>query len=70
MIKLVSTTNTKSFTKTVLEVGDVGVDCFAFERADSPYPEWDYWAQDLDAAKAMCFELWGVPPGSWQQSPN
>ncbi|MNE74072.1 hypothetical protein D3C87_1862620 [compost metagenome] len=70
MIKFVAAINTKGFAKTVLKVGDDGVECFAFERVDSPYPEWDYWGQDVNAAKAMCFELWGVPPGSWQQIPD
>ena len=67
MSKLVSITNGSGFAKTVLEVDAGGVACFAFERTDSPFPEWDYWEPDLDSAKAMCLDRWGVPPASWQE---
>jgi hypothetical protein len=69
MKKFISVTNDKGFAKIVLEVDDGGVACFAFERKDSAYPEWDYWEQDLDTAKAMCLDLWGVPPHSWGEAP-
>lgn len=36
----------------------------------SPYPEWDYWEQDLETAKAMCLDLWGVPTLSWGEVPT
>ena len=68
MKRFTSITNDKGFAKTVLEVGDGGVACIAFEREDSPYPEWDYWEQDLDTAKAMCQDLWGVPLQSWREA--
>ena len=69
MKRFVSSKNDKGFAKTVLEVDDGGVACFAFEREDSVYPEWDYWEQDLEAAKAMCLDLWGVPTVSWGEVP-
>ena len=69
MERFISSKNDKGFAKTVLEVDDGGVACFAFEREDSAYPEWDYWEQDLETAKAMCLDLWGVPTASWGEVP-
>lgn len=70
MKRFISATNDKGFAKTVLEVDDSGMACFAFERADSSYPEWDYWEQDIETAKAMCLDLWGVPTQSWHDLPS
>ena len=68
MKTLVSTTNGKGFAKIVLEVDDSGVDCLAFERADSGFPERDYFEQDLAAAQSICLELWAVPLDSWWET--
>lgn len=63
-------TNGKGFALTVLEVDENGVACFAFEQADSPYPERDYWEEDIETAKAMCLDLWAVPTQSWAELPT
>ncbi len=41
---------------------------FAFERPDSPFPEWDYFLESLSEAKEFCLERWGVPLESWEAS--
>jgi hypothetical protein len=66
MGSLCSTRNLAGFNRLVIEdVGQGGVYAFAFERADSAFPEWDYLLRDLDEAKAFCLETWGSPLDSW-----
>ena len=64
---LCSTENTAGFNRLLIESdGHGGFYAFAFERAESAFPEWDYLLDDIDDAKAFCLETWGAPLESWR----
>jgi hypothetical protein len=63
---LSSITNTAGFHRIVLQADGAHVYAFAFERAGSPFPEWDYLLDSWEEAREFCRERWGVPPDSWQ----
>jgi hypothetical protein len=66
MTALVSKTNSVGFDRVVLEEDPgLGIYCFAFERADSKFPEWDYLEDTWEIAKSESNRRWGVPLESW-----
>ena len=65
MLKFFSQENAHGFHKVVLEEAPEGTYVLVYETARSSFPEKDYLQDDLESAREMCREDFGIPVSSW-----
>jgi len=66
----IATINNSGYAKIILENANEGTYIFIYKDSQNKTPDFDYLQEDLNDAKRMCLQEFGVPLDNWIKDPE